>query len=62
MLNAALKRARWSVIIPLLAFAPLTVPVTATAAHDVAGAYMSLLETVALEGQCPAGTQREGCE
>jgi len=38
------------------------VPVTADAAYDVAHSYLSYLETVKQEGQCPAGTHREGCE
>ena len=62
MLLKTLVRARWSLIIPLLIFAPVTVPVTAHAAQDAAQAYLSYLETVKQEGLCPAGTQREGCE
>jgi len=62
MLRTLLIRVRWSVVIPLLVFAPVTVPVTADAAYDVAHSYLSYLETVKQEGQCPAGTHREGCE
>lgn len=62
MLRTMLRKARWSLIIPALVFAPVTVPVTAQAAHDAAEGYLSFLETVKQEGACPAGTQREGCQ
>ena len=62
MLGTLLTRVRWSVVVPLLCVAPVTVPVTAEAAVDAWSVYTALLEDFKLEGECPAGTDRVGCE
>ena len=59
MLRKTMLQMRWSLIIPLLFAAPVTVPVTAQAAHDAADAYLSVLESVKEESKCPAGTNRQ---